>query len=189
MGVRGTLFDVAHEAMRELINGKERSLPAWRRYHGVVWQHLDPETLTRSQRGRILVPSGLYGLTTANDAIADYRLKMNVRLDPLGMLSLYWRPYVTALLRDLPRETAVINALPREHAAACDFAEIARRHRVIHLDFVTRTRVRAAGHAAKAAKGTLVRFILEHGVEAAGSWRWEGWRVYESESGLEVVAP
>lgn len=189
MGVRGALFEPTLASMREIVGGRDRTLPAWQRYRGVVWQHLEPATLSRTQRERLLVPSGLYGLTSANDAIADYRLKMNVRLDALGTLSSYWRPYVTALVRDLPRGSTVVNALPREHAAACDFTKIATRHKVVHLDFVTPDRARAAGHVAKAAKGTFVRFILDRGLEYATSWRWEGWRVREVESGLEIIAP
>lgn len=189
LGVRGALYQSAFDSMRDVVRGTPRSLPAWRRYRGVVWQHLDPASLSRTQRDRILVPSGLYGLNGANDLIADYRLKMNIRLDPLGFLSSFWRPHVTSLLRDLPRGVVVVNALPREHAAACDFAEIATRHRVIHLDFVTRDRARAAGHVAKAAKGTFVRFLLDVGLESATSWRWEGWRARETRTGLEIVAP
>lgn len=189
LGVRGALLESALDSTREIVSANAGTLPAWRRYRGVVWQHLDPATLSRTQRDHLLVPSGLYGLNGANDSIADYRLKMNVRLDPLGVLSSYWRPHVTKLLRDLARGSVVVNALPREHAAACDFSEIATRHRIIHLDFVTRDRARAAGHAAKAAKGTFVRYLLDVGLESATSWRWEGWRAYEIETGLEIVAP
>ena len=96
-GVRGELLERAVAATADLVAGTAAVLPAWRRYSGVVWAGLEPATLTPADRRRILVPSGLYGLTTAADPVADYRLKLLVSLGRLGRLSTFWRPFVTAV--------------------------------------------------------------------------------------------
>jgi uncharacterized protein len=82
--VRGELLDRAVVATQRLIDGDAPLLPAWKRYTGVVWDALDPSTLAPTVRARILVPSALYGVTSAQDYIADYRLGMQSSLPGSG---------------------------------------------------------------------------------------------------------
>ena len=119
LGVRGELLDRALAATGELVDGTAPVLPAWRRYSGVVWAGLDPATLAPADRRRILVPSALYGLTTAADPVADYRLKLLVvARDALGRLSTFWRPSLTPALAARARGRVVVDLLPAEHAHA-----------------------------------------------------------------------
>ena len=67
--VQGPLLERAIESTRALVEQRALWLPAWRRYTGVVWVHLDPATLTPTQRRRVLIPSALYGVTTAQDYV------------------------------------------------------------------------------------------------------------------------
>ena len=120
LGVRGELLDRALAATAALTDGTAPVLPAWRRYTGVVWAGLDPATLRPADRHRVLVPSALYGMTTAADPVADYRLKILVALGGLGRLSTYWRPAVTAALAARARGRVVIDLLPAEHEHALD---------------------------------------------------------------------
>ena len=53
LGVTGEHLARALDANTALIGAP--TLPAWQRYTGVVWDHLDPATLTTEQRRRILV--------------------------------------------------------------------------------------------------------------------------------------
>jgi len=76
--VRGDLLDRAMVATKALCAAKPLLLPAHQRYTGVVWGHLEPASLSSAQRKRLLVPSGLYGITTGEDLVADYRLKMDI---------------------------------------------------------------------------------------------------------------
>jgi cytoplasmic iron level regulating protein YaaA (DUF328/UPF0246 family) len=98
LGVRGELLERALAATASMVEGTAPVLPAWRRYSGVVWAALEPATMTPSDRRRVLVPSGMYGMTTAADPVADYRLKLLVSLGRLGRLSTFWRPAATAAL-------------------------------------------------------------------------------------------
>jgi cytoplasmic iron level regulating protein YaaA (DUF328/UPF0246 family) len=189
LGVRAVLLERALAATSDLAKGRAAVLPAWQRYSGVVWAHLDASTLSVAQRRRILVPSGLYGVTTAQDPIADYRLKMDVALAPLGNLAAYWRPLLARVLGNHLRGATVIDLLPREHRVALDLEALAETGRVVTVRFVASNGAAAAGHAAKAVKGVLARRVLVEGLSVLDSFEWEGWRSVRSGDVIEVVAP
>jgi hypothetical protein len=107
LSARGPLLERALAATNEMLGGSPPTLAAWRRYQGVVWNHLAPESLTPAQRRHILVPSGLYGLLASDDRIADYRLKMNARIAPLAPLARFWRPHVTEAVIERTRAVLV----------------------------------------------------------------------------------
>jgi hypothetical protein len=183
---RGVLFDRALLAAREIINNEARPLPAWKRYRGVVWDHLKPETLEPANRTRIIVPSALYGATTANDSVVDYRLKMNVSLPLIGNLARYWRPALSELLLSYRGHPQVINLLPGEHAAAFNFTKV---RSLIEVQFVRPDGKGAAGHAAKAVKGIFARHLIDEGVEEAMGFQFEGWIIDRSATGFILRAP
>jgi hypothetical protein len=183
--VRNDLFDRAVAASAALVEGTAKKLPAWQRYSGVVWEHLDPATLTSEVRRRILVPSAIYGLTSADDMIADYRLTMNGPLPGLGNLASFWRAPLTEVLRGVAKRTQVVNLLPSEHARAIDLSKIAH---VIEVGFVQSDMQRAVGHFAKAVKGRFARHLIDHGIESATSFHMTGWRVEEDAAGFVLVA-
>ena len=138
-------------------------MAAWRRYTGVVWSQLDPASLSESQRRRIWVPSAVYGLTTATDAIADHRLSFRARLDGIGSLSAFWRPVLTDLVARRARGRTVIDLLPGEHASALDLEALGERLELIRVRFLQPDGRGAAGHAAKAVKGRVARQIATRG--------------------------
>jgi uncharacterized protein len=189
LGVRGDLLDRAVAATDALVAGAAPVLPAWRRYTGVVWAGLDPVTLTPGARRRILVPSGLYGVTTAADPVADYRLKLLVRLGRLGRLSTFWRPTVTAAVASRTAGRVVVDLLPAEHAHALDLGALARTCRVVRVRFVAADGTRAVGHEAKSAKGRLARTLLDEGLDGARSFVHEGWRAAVEGDVVTVRAP
>ena len=189
LGVRGELLTRALGATAALATGAAPVLPAWQRYSGVVWAALDPGSLATADRRRILVPSGLYGLTGAADPVADYRLKMSVVLGGLGRLSAFWRPEVTAAVARRARRRPVVDLLPAEHAAAVDLDVLGRSAPVVRVRFVSAAGDRAVGHEAKSAKGHLARALLLGGLEAAGTFRWEGWRSRVAGDEIVVTAP
>ncbi len=187
--VRGDLLERAVEATARLVAGTARVLPAWRRYTGVVWAGLDPATLTPGDRRRILVPSGLYGITTAADPVADYRLRLLIALGPLGRLSTFWRPTVTSALVARSRGRVIVDLLPAEHAAAIDFATLAGSCRVVRVRFVSADGGSAVGHEAKTAKGRLARMLLDEGLAGVPDFRFEGWRAEAVGDLVTVAAP
>ena len=189
LGVQGALLDDARAATRQLVAGRPLMLPAWQRYTGVVWEHLDGSSLTAEQRRRVLVPSGLYGITTADDPIADYRLKFSVVLGGTGNLARFWRPSLTRALRREVAGRTVVMMLPREHAAAIDLTALAAVCELVEVRFVDRSGSRSVGHAAKAVKGVAARALLEGGLSELETLRSEGWVARRSSGGIDIIAP
>jgi cytoplasmic iron level regulating protein YaaA (DUF328/UPF0246 family) len=163
LGVRGEHLARAQSANSSLIGAP--TLPAWQRYTGVVWDHLDPSTLPAAALRRIVVVSGLLGLVRGDDPVPDYRLKMGANLAPLGKLSTWWRADVTSALRATARKRLVIDLLPQEHRAALDLTGFDG----VSLTLVDRTG-KPGGHFAKAAKGELARAILLDGPGVIDTW-------------------
>jgi len=148
------------------------SLPAWRRYTGVVWNALDVGSLPVGARRRsmssVIVVSGLLGLAALDDPTPDYRLKVGASLAPFGKLSTWWRPAIAVPLSAWAETRFVVDLLPNDHRAACSAAQL----RGVSVAFVDRTGT-VAGHDAKAAKGRLARHLLTtpgHPLDALRSW-------------------
>lgn len=139
--------------------------PAIDRYTGVLYRELDAGSLEPSARNRLtrqaLVLSGLWGAVAPRDPIPDYRLKMGARVDPLGKLSTWWRPQLTAALAPRVAGAVVWDLLPGEHDAALDWTALAPRRRVTvrFLDAQGRT----VSHWNKLLKGSIVRWLVETG--------------------------
>ncbi len=163
LGVKGEYLLRAQSANSSLIGAA--TSPAWQRYTGVVWDHLEPASLPAGARRQIVVVSGLLGLVRADDLIPDYRLKMGANLRPLGKLSTWWRGDLSAEVQRVGRRRFVVDLLPQEHRAAVDLDG---------LDGVAVTLVdptgRPGGHFAKAAKGELARAILTDGLGVLDTW-------------------
>lgn len=162
LGVKGAHLEHAQTNNRALAGSA--SLPAWQRYTGVVWDHLDLSSLPTTERAkvikRIYVPSGLAGLVRADDPLPDYRLKMGARLAPFGQMSTWWRDNLTAAFVAAIKKTTVVDLLPQEHKAAFHWDHILN---VVHVDLVSKKGAVVGGHNAKAAKGLLARHLIDSG--------------------------
>lgn len=159
LGVKGAHLERARAANSTLVGAP--TMPAWQRYTGVVWDHLDLRSLTAAERkravSRLFVPSGLMGIVRADDPVPDYRLKMGARLAPFGTMTKWWRDDLTEAFAAVVKKQIVIDVLPNEHRAAFDFSVLPTTQRV---DLVSRTGGVVGGHNAKAAKGLLIRHLL-----------------------------
>jgi uncharacterized protein len=164
LGVTGEHLLRAQSANVSLIGAPV--LPAWQRYTGVVWDHLDPATLPAAARKRIVVVSGLLGLVRGDDPVPDYRLKMGATVPPLGKLSRWWCEAISAELARAARRRVVIDLLPQEHRGALALDGM----RGISVTLVDPSG-RPGGHFAKAAKGELARAILTDGPQALDTWQ------------------
>ncbi len=189
LGVRGALLERALLSSRNIVEGTFDVLPAWRRYTGVVWSHLDPATLSTSMRSRLLIPSGLYGITSGSDPVPDYRLKMSASLSPLGTLVAHWRPVLAPVLIDHVSGATVVDLLPHEHARAIDVDQLSASCEVHRVSFVRHDGARAVGHEAKAVKGEVARAVLCEGWSSLEKFRWNGWKARRHHGELRIVAP
>lgn len=74
------------------------TLPALRRYTGVLYAALEATSLRPSQRARLVVASALFGLLSADDPIPAYRLSAASALPGMGSVRSVWRPALAPLL-------------------------------------------------------------------------------------------
>jgi len=78
------------------------TLPALRRYTGVLYDALDVGSMTRAQRTRagrrLAVGSALFGLVGADDPIPAYRLSAGSSLPGLPTLRALWKPALAPVL-------------------------------------------------------------------------------------------
>jgi len=186
LGVRGELLERATAAIRAAAAGEAPALPAWRRYTGVVWVHLDPATLRAAERRRIVVPSAVMGVAAGDDPVPDYRGKLSVRAPGLGRLDRWWRDDVTDAL--IAARRPIVDLLAAEQAAAVDWERLAASRRVTRIRFLAAGGAGAAGHAAKAVKGIVGRLVLTGGPDALAALDWAGWTARPSATGWDVVA-
>lgn len=159
LGVGGAHLERAQAANLGVIGAP--TLAAWERFTGVVWDHFDPGGLNAADPNRasqrVVVVSALAGLSGLDDPLPDHRLKLSVRLSDLGKLSTWWRPKLSDVLARATPGALVVDLLPAEHAAALD----PTRHdgEWLRIDLVDDAG-RRAGHAAKQAKGLLIRQLV-----------------------------
>jgi len=160
LGVGGRHLERARATNRALVGAP--TLPASRRYTGVVHDAIGLDSLSRAHRAKardaIVIVSGLLGLVALDDPVPDYRLKMGARLDPVGLVSRHWREALGATLNAHLAGRVVVDLLPGEHAAAW---VPDRSLDLLRVSFVERAGGAVGGHDAKAAKGRLVRHLLE----------------------------
>jgi cytoplasmic iron level regulating protein YaaA (DUF328/UPF0246 family) len=78
------------------------TLPALRRYTGVLYDALDVGSMTRAQRARsdrrLAVGSALFGLVRADDPIPAYRLSAGSALPGVATLRALWKPALSPVL-------------------------------------------------------------------------------------------
>ncbi|MFV8315871.1 peroxide stress protein YaaA [Mycobacterium sp. 23] len=81
------------------------TLPAIRRYTGVLYDALDIDSLrgaeARRASARLFVASALFGLLRADDQVPAYRLSATSKLPARPTLAARWRPVLEPLLAEL----------------------------------------------------------------------------------------
>jgi cytoplasmic iron level regulating protein YaaA (DUF328/UPF0246 family) len=173
LGVKGAALDAATAADRAVASAP--TMPAIERYTGVLYDALDAATLTARDRRRldaqVAILSGLWGAVQPADPIPDYKLKMGATLAPLGRLSTWWRPAVTAALAPLVAGRVVWDLLPNEHRASwapppagsgrsAPAAVLSARFLDEHTTPGGERRFTTVSHWNKLLKGALVRHVL-----------------------------
>lgn len=167
------------------------TMRAIERYTGVLYGQLDwsslPAPARRLGNRTVLIASGLWGMSGPTDPIPLYSLKSSANLAPLGKLSTWWRPRLTASLADHLAGRLVWDLLPNEHAAAWRPHDVPMAWRVT-VRFLDR-HGRTVSHWNKLLKGALVRHILTERPSGPGDLvGWDhpsGYRVDAAASRLD----
>lgn len=127
------------------------TVPAWRRYTGVVYDALDAATLP--DREPIVVVSALLGLVGFDDPVPEYRLAGGKSLPGVGPLWRYWRERLEEAYALLQRPIFDLTSDEYRRLLPDDTDRV-------QVDLVRDDGGRA-GHWGKVAKGNLVRAMVE----------------------------
>ncbi|MCU1456293.1 MAG: hypothetical protein JWL73_385 [Actinomycetia bacterium] len=180
LGVGGPLLERAAAANAHLVGSP--AVAAHARYRGVVHDHLDVGSLGPSERrrayGSVVIVSALLGAVALTDPVPDYKLKMGASLPGLGSVARFWSSLLPGVLDAAGRRGETLDLLPNEHSAA--WQPLGPRVTRVRFDQPAAEggRARAVGHGAKAVKGILARYVLEHPGklhDVLPEFTWEGW--------------
>jgi len=143
------------------------SLPAFQRYNGVVWKHLDPSSFSDETRDRarlsVVAVSAVGGLFAYDDPVPEYKLKVGASFQGTGSVSKIWLPFLGKVIQtelqrsDHEGHRYVIDLLALEQSAAITRPAGLPWHRVELFG----PNGERSGHNGKAAKGRLARSLLE----------------------------
>ncbi len=153
--------NTAREAEANLLLDTSPTAPADQVYTGVLFDALDPSTLTPQARTKlkqtVLIASALFGFVGPDDRIPNHRLSIGVNLPPLGPLGRWWRPHLRAGLRGLS-EGPVLDARsgPYRTAYPARDADVLLLNVQRELD----GRRQTVSHQAKRFRGLAVRALL-----------------------------
>ena len=140
------------------------TLPALRRYTGVVYEALSYATLSPSGRRRantsLRVASALFGLLSPTDRIPAYRLSGGTSLPGVGSLAALWRPLLEP---ELAAHGGLVVDLRSGPYAALARVPDAVQVRVLREAGGKRTVV---SHDNKHTKGLLARALCESGARS-----------------------
>lgn len=140
------------------------TMPALRRYTGVLYDALDVGSLTpaklRRASGRLAVASALFGVLRATDPIPAYRLSGSSTVPGVGPLRELWRPVVEPALSTL--DELVVDLRSGGYRALARLPEAVTVRVVTAADGGRRL---AVSHHNKAYKGRLARALALAGRE------------------------
>ena len=145
--------------------------PALETFDGLQYKYMDPWSFTEEMKTfaqeHVRILSGLYGVLKPYDSIYEYRLEMAHRLSADGCENLYdyWGDRIYRELMSTGADT-IINLASAEYGKAVKKYAV-RECRYITCTFMTphRGRNRVLATAAKMARGRMVRFISEYGID------------------------
>ena len=159
--LQGALACPAAEVAKDAVLTTSGTLPALRRYTGVVYEALSYGTLSPAGRRRagssLRVASALFGLLAPTDRIPAYRLSGGTSLPGLGSLAAAWRP---VLEPELAAHRGLVVDLRSGPYAALARVPDAVQVRVLRESDGVRTVV---SHDNKYTKGRLARELCERG--------------------------
>lgn len=149
----------------------ERNLtPAILSYEGLQYQHMAPSVMTEGAlayiQGHLKILSGFYGVLSPFDGVVPYRLEMQAKLSVDGKKDLYdfWGDKLCRRVSE--SDEVILNLASKEYSMAIE------KHLSPEMRYITCTfgelqdgRIRQKGTFAKMARGEMVRFLAEHGID------------------------
>ena len=201
-----TVEDIAHafrcsrvialrvsEAYRQF--GVAQPSPALLSYDGHAYKHLRADSLGADAmafaRQHLWITSFLYGLLRPQDAVVPYRMEAGLHLDIAGDESLarFWQPRLTPFLIESVQadDGVLVHLSTAEFTHLFNWSQVCREVNVIEPHFCVRKNgmLRVQAVWAKACRGAMVRYILEHRLSdpsALTAFSYEGFRYHADAS-------
>ena len=144
--------------------------PAILAYEGIAFQYMAPGVFTESEfvyvQEHLRILSGFYGMLKPFDGVVPYRLEMQAKLSVDGSRDLYafWGD---GIARRLFEETDCIVNLASKEYSVCVSKYLPESVRMITCVFGEEKdgRIVEKGTMCKMARGEMVRFMAERGIE------------------------
>lgn len=155
--------------------------PAAFSYIGIQYRSMAPEVMDLDQltwlQDHLWILSGLYGCVRPFDAVQPYRLEMGAKLPVDGARDLYafWGPDIATAICSSDGDDTDPSAVTVVNLASVEYAKAALPHLSAHAQALTcifGEELRAGkpvqrATASKIARGSLVRWMAERGIEDA----------------------
>ena len=147
------------------------TMPALLAYQGSQYQYMAPDVFEEGYfsyvQKHLRILSGFYGILKPFDGIVPYRLEMQARLKSAFCENLYdfWSDL---LYRDLVEDDALILNLASAEYSRCITRYLEPHVRIVRCVFAQRQkdgRIREKGVYVKMARGEMVRYMAEKGIE------------------------
>ncbi|TAM82038.1 MAG: peroxide stress protein YaaA [Jatrophihabitans sp.] len=142
------------------------TMPALRRYAGVVYAALDRDGLTPAERrlagSAVIVFSGLWGALRGDEPVPDYRVPAKAKLPGVGVVATAWRPVLAGALPGMLGDGLVVDLRSGDYGAMWR-ATGDLRERVVSVRVLSPLPGGGRGvvsFASKQAKGRLARTMI-----------------------------
>lgn len=150
--------------------------PAVLAYEGIAYQYMAPAVFEREQyayiQEHLRILSAFYGVLRPMDGVTPYRLEMQAKASVYGHKNLYefWGSRLYEAVRD---SSGVILNLASKEYSRCIERYLTKEDRLITVTFCEESegRLVTKGTYAKMARGDMVRFLAEEGIEEPGELR------------------
>lgn len=161
-----TAENMAHMAV---FDPAQAQTPAVLAYEGLQYQRMAPQVMSRAALGyleaHLRILSGMYGVLRPFDAVMPYRLEMQAKLR-VGTARDLYAFWGGRLYEALEEESLIINLASEEYARAIrPYVAPAVRFVTLRFGELADGRVKQKGTFAKMARGEMVRFMAEHGID------------------------
>lgn len=146
--------------------------PAIVSYEGLQYQHMAPGVFTDKAlsyvQEHLRILSGFYGVLKPFDGVVPYRLEMQARLSVGGKKDLYafWGEKLYRKLMEDNEDGVILNLASKEYSCAVEpYAEPSCRFITVTFEEEVDGKRKQKGTFAKMARGEMVRFLAENGIE------------------------
>lgn len=146
--------------------------PAIISYEGLQYQHMAPGVFTGGAlayvQEHLRILSGFYGVLKPFDGVVPYRLEMQARLAAGGKKDLYafWGDRLYRELMEDNRDSIILNLASKEYfSAVVPYLEPSCLFITVSFEEEVDGKLKQKGTFAKMARGEMVRFLAENGIE------------------------